>query len=245
MSELVDREPSPGDGRSLPGLGAGMRPAARWALRDTVHEAILEMLLEEHLEPGTPVRIDTIAKSLDVSPTPVREALVQIEATGLITRTALKGYRVADPLSRAELDKLMTVRILLEPVATREAFKAHGESLAIELARVLARQRAAASGTDTDAGLREYLRADIDFHNVILDHCNNTFLQRAVQALGAHFHRFRDLDRGRSDADDAIAEHQRVADAFIAGDADATEQSMLDHLNAVATRIQETKEPPS
>jgi DNA-binding GntR family transcriptional regulator len=238
MSELVDREPSVGDRQGPPALSAGMRPAARWALRDTVHEAILEMLLEEHLEPGAPLRIDTIAKTLDVSPTPVREALVQIEATGLITRTALKGYRVADPLSRAELGKLMTVRILLEPVATREAFEAHGESLGVDLARVLARQRSAASDADTDPGLRAYLRADIDFHDVILNHSNNVYLQRAVQSLGAHFHRFRDLDHGRSDAVEAIPEHQRIVDSFIAGDADAAERAMLDHLNAVAQRIQ-------
>jgi DNA-binding GntR family transcriptional regulator len=242
---MANRQATGLDDLSRPGRGfASMKPA-RWALRDTVHEAILEMLLEEHLEPGAPLRIDTIAKDLDVSPTPVREALVEIEATGLITRTALKGYRVADPLSGAELGNLMTVRILLEPPATRGAFDAHGESLAMALGRVLARQRAAASGSDTDAGLREYLRADIEFHNTILDKCGNRFLKRAVQSLGAHFHRFRDLDQGRSDADDAVAEHQQIVDAFIAGSADQTEKAMLDHLNAVASRIRESHEAPT
>lgn len=219
------------------------KPAARWVLRDTVHEAILEMLLAEHLEPGAPLRIETIAKALDVSPTPVREALVEIEATGLIKRTALRGYRVAEPLSRAEFGKLMTVRILLEPVATREAFDARGESLAVELGRVLARQReAAADGINTDADVRAYLRADIDFHNVILENCRNSFLQRAVQSMGGHFHRFRDLYEGRSDADAALAEHQAVVDAFLAGDAAQAENAMAKHLKSVAARVQQTPE---
>lgn len=217
------------------------KPAARWALRDTVHDAILEMLLAEHLEPGAPLRIDTIAKALDVSPTPVREALVEIEATGLIKRTALKGYRVAEPLSRTEFGKLMTVRVLLEPVATREAFDARGESLAVDLGRVMARQReAAVVGLDTDEGLRAYLRADIDFHNVILENCGNSFLQRAVQSMGGHFHRFRDLYEGRSDSDAALAEHQAVVDAFLAGNAAQAETAMAKHLKAVAVRVQQT-----
>lgn len=237
MSEPASRYVS-GEEPQPPARGAGRKPAARWALRDTVHEMILEMLLEEDFEPGAPLRIDTIAKNLDVSPTPVREALVEIETTGLITRTALKGYRVAQPLSPAEFGKLMVVRILLEPVATRAAFDNFGESLAMELGRVLARQRMAAVEADTDAGLREYLKADNDFHNVILDRCDNTFLQRAVQSMGAHFHRFRFLNHGRSDADAALAEHQRVVDAFIAGDADTAEKAMFDHLDAVAKRTQ-------
>lgn len=217
------------------------KPRPRWMLRDTVHEAILEMLMAQRLEPGAPLRIDTIAKALEVSPTPVREALVEIEATGLIRRTALKGYRVAEPLSRTEFGKLMIVRILLEPVATRAAYDARGESLAIDLGRVLARQRdAAAMGLDTEAGVRAYLRADIDFHNVILENCGNTFLQRAVQSMGGHFHRFRDLYEGRSDSDAALAEHQAVVDAFLAGDAARAENAMATHLTSVAARVQAT-----
>jgi DNA-binding GntR family transcriptional regulator len=218
---------------------ASMKPT-RWALRDSVHEAVLQMFLKRRLEPGAPLRIDTIAKELDVSPTPVREALVEIEMTGLITRTALKGYRVAAPLSHEDFDKLMTVRILLEPPATRGAYEAYGESLALKLGRVLARQRVAAREGDTDAGLRDYLRADLEFHDTILEHCENPFLQRAVKSLGAHFHRFRHLDRGRSDAADAVPEHQRIVDAFISGDANQAEQAMLDHLNAAASRARES-----
>lgn len=221
-------------------VAGSLRPAIRPALRDAVHDSILEMLLEERLRPGAPLRINTIAKDLDVSPTPVREALVQIEATGLISRTALKGYRVAAPLSNLELDKLMAVRILLEPAATRAAFDAQGEHLALPLARVLVRQRSAAAEKD-EAGLREYIRVDIEFHNVILDHCDNPFLQRAVQSLGAQFHRFRQLSKpGQSDADYAIPEHQLIVDAFVSGDAQKAEQAMIEHLNAVSRRIQES-----
>src|SRR5690606_5880841 len=69
----------------------------RRGLRDRVYDLILEMLLEGDVEPGSRLSIDTLAKQLDVSPTPVREAMVQLERTGLVTREVLKGYRVAPP----------------------------------------------------------------------------------------------------------------------------------------------------
>jgi len=220
------------------GTAGSMRPAARWVLRDTVYESILAMLLEQHLPPGAPLRIETIARDLAVSPTPVREALVQIENTGLITRTALKGYRVAAPLSKEDQAKLMAVRLLLEPKAARAAFETHGEDLAIPLGKVLARQRAAA-GSGQESEIREYLRADIEFHNVVLDNCANPFLRRAVQSLGAQFHRYHELSQpGGYDADQAIAEHQHVVDAFVCGSADMAAAAMEDHLNAVLERIQ-------
>lgn len=63
---------------------------------------------------GKPLGIDGLAQQLDVSPTPVREALVQLESTAMVTRTALRGYRVAPLLSGRQLTDLFDARLLLE-----------------------------------------------------------------------------------------------------------------------------------
>ena len=78
----------------------------RRGLRDHVYERILQLLLSGEAAPGARLSIDTIARQLNVSPTPVREAMVQLERTGLVTREALKGYRVAPPLGLAQLQEL-------------------------------------------------------------------------------------------------------------------------------------------
>ena len=93
----------------------------RRGLRDRVYDLVLEMLLEGDLDPGSRLSIDTLAKQLDVSPTPVREAMVQLERTGLVTREALKGYRVAPPFGPEELSELFDARLMLEVEATRLA----------------------------------------------------------------------------------------------------------------------------
>ena len=65
----------------------------RKVLRDDVHDALLQMLLRGRFAPGESLSIDHVARQLGVSPTPVREALVELEHTGLVTRAALRGFR--------------------------------------------------------------------------------------------------------------------------------------------------------
>ena len=67
----------------------------RRGLRDAVYDRILDQLLRGETEAGGRLSIETLARELSVSATPVREALVQLERTGLVTREALRGYRVA------------------------------------------------------------------------------------------------------------------------------------------------------
>ena len=82
---------------------------ARRALRDGVYDAILELLLDGSVAPGASIGIDALARQLGVSPTPVREAMVQLEHTGLVTRAALKGYRAAPPLSAGAMSELVDI----------------------------------------------------------------------------------------------------------------------------------------
>jgi DNA-binding GntR family transcriptional regulator len=56
--------------------------------RDRVYDALVDLLISGRVAPGQALRIEHLANLLDVSPTPVREALAKIEATGLVTRVA-------------------------------------------------------------------------------------------------------------------------------------------------------------
>ena len=60
----------------------------RRVLRDDVHEILLDRLLSGVYQDGQTLAIDSLARELGVSPTPVREALAWMEHTGLVTRAA-------------------------------------------------------------------------------------------------------------------------------------------------------------
>ena len=99
----------------------GGRTVSRQVLADHVYEELLASLMDGRLEPGAAVSIDGTARELDVSPTPVREALARLEHTGMVRRVALKGYRVAPVFTREDFAELMEARLAIEPVNARLA----------------------------------------------------------------------------------------------------------------------------
>ena len=97
-----------------PARDAGQDRIDRRGLRDQVYDRLLDMLLSNTMKPGERLGIETLAARLNVSPTPVREAMVQMERTGLVTRQGFKGYRVAAPLTEVQVIELMDAREMLE-----------------------------------------------------------------------------------------------------------------------------------
>lgn len=220
---------------------------ARRALRDGVYDAILEKLLDGSTPPGASLGIDSLARELGVSPTPVREALVQMEHTGLVSRVALKGYRVAPPLTPSQITELFDARTMLELAAveraTRRAADLVPELQAAHARHVLAahRVRKLRGGPDaptTDySDLREYFAADWEFHLAIIQATDNRFMVQMAESLSAHVHRMRQtVDHGTFDIDQAIAEHTAILAAFESGDPEAPARAMRAHLESVTRR---------
>lgn len=221
---------------------AGSRTAVRRGLRDDVYDRILDLLLSGRAEPGTRLGIDAIARELDVSPTPVREALVQLERTGLVTREALKGYRVAPPLTAEQIAELFDARLILEAGAMELAVRAGG-SLAEDLAEahrvhgVLAERILSGDDPVPVPLLQEYFEADTAFHEVVRRTAGNHFLSEMSASLGTHLHRMRQtLSHGATDVAQAVSEHAAIVAAVESGDPDAAVAAMRDHIGRVRAR---------
>ncbi|GAA3054365.1 MULTISPECIES: GntR family transcriptional regulator [Actinomycetes] len=230
---------------------------ARRALRDEVYSALFDRILDGSAPAGSSMSIDALARELDVSPTPVREALVQLEHTGLVTRVALKGYRVAPQLSGQQLRELFEMRMIVEMAAVERAAEraaalapvlraAHERHVrAAQRVRALRTQEGhAESHTAGDAApqdfedLREYFEADRDFHRVILEAAGNRYLLQTSESLSAHVQRLRQtVDHGELDLDEALAEHEAVLEAFESGDPELMRRTLRTHLQAVASRV--------
>lgn len=221
----------------------------RRGLRDRVYDLVLDMLLSSGIEPGARLSIDAIARDLDVSPTPVREALVQLERTGLVTRVTHKGYRVAPPLADDQLEALFDARILLESGATALA-AAHADELmpALEVAlaqhiEMTARVRTAAATGEIPVGLlREYFAVDWNFHHLIFEGTRNPFLLDMSEGISTRVHRMRQtVETGVTDADQAVVEHRAILDAFADGP-HAAAAAMRSHIELVRTRARSDAE---
>lgn len=218
---------------------------ARRGLRDHVYDRILDLLLSDAAPPGTRLSIDTIARQLDVSPTPVREALVQLERTGLVTRQALKGYRVAPPLERQQLAELFDAREMLETTAARFAAHAADRTWVSELKEAQRRHHesgervieAFGAGSADVALTSDYYARDQEFHAVVFAHSGNRYLVDMSDGLGALLHRLRQsVLRGVNDVREAISEHDAIVRAFETMGPEGAEAAMRTHIRNVRAR---------
>ncbi|WP_114856221.1 GntR family transcriptional regulator [Brachybacterium sp. YJGR34] len=215
----------------------------RQVLRAEVEELILQRLLESRWKPGSRISIDGVARDLEVSPTPVREAMVALERSGLVEYVALRGYVVAPVLEPAQMAELLDARRAVEAAALERAFEdvdALVENLEAAHAvhgDVIAQIRE--SGEVTYELLQEHFRADWGFHEVIFDLADNRYLTRMVETLRGHTHRMRQTWAGGPpalDIHEAYEEHGRILDKVRQHHHDGALDALARHLDEVLQR---------
>jgi DNA-binding GntR family transcriptional regulator len=212
------------------------------SLGDQAYTRVREALMRGTLPPGTLVREADLARQFGVSRTPIREALQRLQAEGLVTAAAQRGYVVAD-LSPEELADVYQVRAVLEALAAR-----------------LAAQRA----TRSDIGRLEDIFEALDeavvrgdkerdptltgaFHDAIANASRNRYLQSMLSNIREIFERYR---RTRSLAPMRVheghADHAQLLAAIRARDAERAAEIASRHIaGALAARLKAGRETES
>jgi DNA-binding GntR family transcriptional regulator len=204
------------------------------SLQHQIHDRLLGRILRGELEPGERISPPEIAAAMGVSITPVRDAVNQMAAEGLLQVTPRRGT-VVSPVSIEDISELYEIRLMLEPQA---AELAAGRATADEIARVrevaerLESDPAAAAGRVDD--LETYLQeiaTDAELHAAIVHAAHNRRLAAVYDGLRTHVliarAVFPHLYRGRPHR---RGEHRRIVAAIANRDGDAARDAMSAHL---------------
>lgn len=220
-------------------IGA-VQPVRRTGLRDEVYQSLLDMLIDNRLPEGTALRVESLANLLEVSHTPVREALVRLESTGLVQHSANRGYRVSELPGPEEFAQIMDARAVLEIAVARRAASRPDRSFVaaltelIDTQEAIARQLAEPGPIPASELVRSYLTVDHAFHDAIFRAAANPVLERLTRSLDAQSQRARQVFRlGISDAAETLAEHRAMIAAIEHGDPDEAEAASRAHLDRV------------
>ena len=181
-------------------------------------------LLAGALEPGTWLREQELAEALQVSRTPVREAVRQLAQEGLLVIEPNRGVHVPT-LSLAEAVATYAVRAPLEAMAAGlAAVRATDEDKA-ELRTHLDAMNAVAVGD-----FAEHIRTDDAFHELVAGLSGNPVLQETIQRLSQRVMRVKILTRDVNTSAQAHAQHAAIVAAIVAGDQAAAEAAMSEHI---------------
>jgi DNA-binding GntR family transcriptional regulator len=198
-----------------------------------VYQHVKRDILEQILAGGALLTEVEIATALGVSRTPVREALLRLQAEGLVTLYPKRGALVL-PISAAEIEDVLEARRLVEVHAAAKAW-AHRDRLAGTLDPLLDAMRDAHRRDDV-VGL---MTADREFHAAVVAAGGNAILADLYQRLrdrqmriGVAAMRVEPERRTK-----ALDEHVRLLDALRAGDAGHWTELVDQHIGTAALRL--------
>lgn len=207
--------------------------AARITTTDRVFASLRESIVSGEFPAGSLHSIYRLADLLDVSRTPVREAVLRLADIGLVTIERNRGVRIRG-VSVADVRSVFELRLMIEvPAAAYAAAHAHDDDLAL-LAAELDGMRAAADEADE----QRFTAHDRALHHAIGSILGNQRAQQEVAALrdsiqtrgASTLHR----SRGMSEI---LGEHVPIVEAIVARDARAAAVRMEEHLINTASLL--------
>ena len=209
------------DGSALTGTethGAGTLVTVR-RVRDDVAGILRQWILDGTLAPGSRLRVADLAGRLSISPMPVREAIRQLEASGLVATEPHRGARVAR-LDPRELEELYEIRMILEPEAARRSVERPNKERAAVLRSRHADLRSAAASGD----LPRVLDCDESLLEAVFEGSGNRELVKEIKRLWDRVRPYKLLHMSAGDSASGYARIERWAadlvDACIAGSAE-------------------------
>jgi len=200
----------------------------RTNITEATYSAVKQILLSSKYSPGGRVAIEELCQSLDVSRTPVFDALNRLEAEGLVEIVPRKGVYLVT-FSEEKARELYAVREVLEGMATKLAAKNLTDKQLDQLRKTLEKQSSCLASGDTEG----YAGATIKFHNTILEAAGNKTLERSLSAIYSQMEalRLRTLylpTRLRQ----SFAEHQQIFRALLKRDPELCEREARKHIAA-------------
>lgn len=198
-------------------------------LRDQIENCILT----GEYRPGERLDEVQLAGRFDVSRTPIREALMQLSAIGLVEIRPRRGAVVVDP-GPERIFEMFEVMAELEAMAGAMAARRHQEHDRIAIMDALGQCQAAAESNDTD---RYYYENEV-FHRAIYTASHSGFLEEQCTGLHRRLRPYRRLQlRVRNRMSVSLAEHQQIVEAILAGDADAARARLRAHIAVQGDRF--------
>lgn len=227
----VQRGPTP------PGPAAFMN----FTLEPTRHaapqvlEALRAAIVSLELAPGLALDRAELAQRFGVSQTPVRDALIRLGEEGLVVvraQSATQVSRIDVPAARES----HFLRRSIEIEIARQLALSPDEGVVAGLAAQLARQAELGARKDYPA----FIAADKEFHRLMYAAAGLPRLWSVVTRMSGHVDRLRLLHvpaEGKADA--ILSGHQTILDAIAAGNAEAAQQAVREHLSGTLAAVDE------
>jgi len=196
---------------------------------DFAYSEIKQQIVTGTLEPDEPIIEEHLATQLEISRTPLREALQRLEIEELVIRQ-LNGRLKVAPISIKEVKEIFTVRRKLEEIVVAQATEyatEHELSKLTNMTKMIERNF-------RESNLDEMLYYGSEFHTFIYDLSRNRTAVKVLYQLNDHIHRYRRMIPTQTieKLAKSIEEHERILKCMMTKDANGAVQAMSEHIES-------------
>jgi DNA-binding GntR family transcriptional regulator len=199
---------------------------------ELVYRRTQRAILQGEYPPGSPLRLQQLARTNAVSLIPVREALRMLEAEGFVETIRNRGARVS-PISPADVLDVYRCRMVLEAEALRQAFPHFTPEKIARQGKL--HDRAQAYLTKQSPS---YYQAHRALHFAWYEESRSKWLMRMIAILWGHTERYRKIVTPRVAREDGREGHGPVIDALARHDAEGAVQALQRHLQHTVNVVQ-------
>jgi DNA-binding GntR family transcriptional regulator len=202
----------------------------RKVLSSQVYDTLREMIAQHRFQPGCWLNVERLSKELNVSRTPVWEAVRRLEVEGLVNNIPYRGVFMTEMTLQRALE-LYQVREVLEGLAGRLAAGHMNEKIHERMAESLQNQLKSIQDGDVVA----YSQSDFEFHAIIHKTSHNSVLQEMLESLKAKMQPIH-MDV-RPILRRLYEDHHQILKALQSRDAEATDRIIRRHNRVVQSQI--------
>jgi len=214
---------------------AAREPVTRAAdSAEQIYERVKTMAMTFEIRPGQRVNEVEIAKSLNLSRTPLREALNRLMVEGFLTRAPNRGF-IGRPLDAKQVFDLYELRRALEASIVGIACERATDDELLELERFVKSSKDRTEDTNASS----LLALDEQFHERVARLTRNEEMVRALKSINARIHYFRWIDMQNGRRRYTQQEHMRIVKSLKERDAAAVTRLMEGHISRRLDRIVE------
>jgi DNA-binding GntR family transcriptional regulator len=189
-----------------------------------------EAILVGKLAPGEKINLDRLREHYGISISPLREAVARLEADGLVVFEDQRGYRVA-PVSLKDLAEVTSLRAQFEVTALRSSIECGNLDWESNVMRALYLLNRTERDDAHPQTVEAWEAAHSDFHRALIGACQMPLLLRFCTVLRNMNDRYHRLYMPGNPPDrDIKAEHEDIAMAAIAHDADRACAALASHI---------------
>lgn len=195
-------------------------------IQEQVYQFLKEKICSGEYHPGQKLQELALASELQVSRSPVREALRRLGADGLVEEVPNKGVSVKVYTTK-DMDEIYELRLMMEnqaieriPAQQLQAMEGFLRSLVSDMQEAYERQNQ-----------QNYIRLDTELHRALVQNCGNALLFQLYDRLDSQIRQFRRFSLENTDRRaDSVMEHRRIIDLLLAGDREGAKAENRTHL---------------